>query len=140
MRLSLLFAPLVLIAAPAAAQSELPEIEVPGELTDPATMDRLTAMMEALSKAFLSLPVGEVQAAAEGREPTAADRRRTVRSETGMSETELKARMAEARPAMEAGMKALASALPAMMKALSEVGDELEKSTANLPQPGYPKR
>ena len=37
-------------------------------------------------------------------------------------------------------MKALAAALPAMMKGLSEAGRELEKATANLPSPNYPKQ
>ena len=39
-----------------------------------------------MSKAFLNLPVGEVEAAVEGRPVTSADKRRTVRSETKMSE------------------------------------------------------
>ena len=41
---------------------------------------------------------------------------------------------------MRGAMKAMASALPAMMKGLEEAGREMEKATANLPQPGYPKR
>ena len=41
--------------------------------------DRLGGMMQALSKAFLNLPVGEIEAAAEGRPATQADRRQTIR-------------------------------------------------------------
>ena len=48
--------------------------------------------------------------------------------------------MANSKPMIEASMKAMAAALPAMMKGLSEAGRELEKATANLPSPNYPKR
>ena len=41
--------------------------------------DRLDRALQALSKALLDLPVGEVEAAIEGREPTAAERKLTVR-------------------------------------------------------------
>jgi hypothetical protein len=37
-------------------------------------------------------------------------------------------------------MKAFVAALPAMMKGMSEAGRELEKATANMPSPSYPKR
>lgn len=147
MRISVFVAPLALIASPALAQQPAPapapapqQIVVPPELTDPQMADRLGDMMQAMSKAFLDLPVGEIAAAAEGREPTRADRRRTVRSETRMSERELKQRIDQARPAMQASMKALAEALPAMMKGLTEAAESMERATANLPQPDYPKR
>ena len=44
-------------------------IKMPPQLTDPTTADKLASAMEALTKALLDLPVGEVQAAVEGREP-----------------------------------------------------------------------
>jgi len=140
MRASLLIAPFALIAAPAAAETAVPDIQIPRELTDPAMADKLTNVMQALSKAFLNMPVGEVEAAVEGREATAADRRKTVRSETGMSERQLKQQIDEARPQMQAAMKAMNTALPAMMKGLTEAGRALEEATANMPQPGYPRR
>ena len=133
-----LILPLALISAPAAAQPAPPEI--PQELLDPAWADRLTDAVQVLSKSLLDMPIGEVEAAMQGREPTAADRRRTVRSETRMSERELSQQIEAARPQMQAAMKAMSAALPAMMKGLSEAGRELEKATANLPQPGYPKQ
>ena len=40
-------------------------------------------MLGALSKAFMNLPVGEIEAAVEGRPVTAADRNRTVRDVAG---------------------------------------------------------
>jgi hypothetical protein len=136
MRAPLLIAPLVLLAAPSAAA----EIQVPRELTDPAMADKLSNVMQALSKAFLDMPIGEVEAAVEGREPTAADRRKTVRSETRMSERQIGKQIEAAKPQMRAAMKAMSTALPAMMKGLQEAGRELEKATANMPQPGYPRR
>ncbi|HET7707987.1 MAG TPA: hypothetical protein VFK50_00470 [Sphingomicrobium sp.] len=115
------------------------DVQFPPELTDPAMADKLTDALQVLSKTFLDMPVGEVQATMEGRKPTSADRRRTVRSETRMSEREFNQQIDSARPQMRAAMKAMASALPAMMKGLSEAGRELEKATANIPQPGYPR-
>lgn len=135
--------PLMLLASPALAQPKAEvadEIRVPNELTDPAMAEKLAGIMQALSRAFLDMPVGEVRAAVEGREPTAEDRRRTVRTETRVSERELQQRIDQSKPAIEAGQRALATALPAMMKALAEAGRELERVGANVPRPDYPKR
>ena len=146
MRVTFLALPLAVWACPVLAQSPAPptaaneSVELPPELTDMRWADRLTDAMVALSKAFAELPVGEVEAAIEGREPTAADKRRTITSETKMSEREIRQQIEAARPAMQAGMKAMAAALPAMMKGLSEAQREMERATANMPQPGYPKR
>jgi hypothetical protein len=153
MRALQMIVPLALIASPALAQSRPAPapapaapgtISVPPALTDPATADRLARMMQAMSKAFLELPVGEIEAAAEGRPATRADRRRTVRqvgrSEDPDFERNFQRDIANSRPMIETSMKALAAALPAMMKGLSEAGRELEKGTANLPSPNYPKR
>jgi hypothetical protein len=145
MRAALLALPLAALACPALAQTPAPAappdaIQLPPELTDPKWADRLTDAMAAMSKAFLELPVGEVEAALEGRAPTAADKRRTVRSETKLSERELRQQIEASRPAMQAGMKALAAALPAMVKGMSEAQRELERATANMPRPDYPRR
>ena len=150
MRTSLLVLPLALIAAPAVAQAPSapaapPEaITIPPELTDPAMAERLARMMQSMSKAFLDLPVGEIEAAAEGRPVTRADRRRTLR-ELGRKddpnfERNLDQALANSRVAIQASMKAMAAALPAMMKGLAEASRELEKATANMPSPTYPKR
>src|SRR5687767_12417887 len=84
MRTSLLLLPLAMIAGPALAQAPAPAappeaITVPPELTDPAMAERLARMMQSMSKAFLDLPVGEIEAAAQGRPATRADRRGTLR-------------------------------------------------------------
>lgn len=145
MRFALIALPLTVIAAPALAQQTPPpappeSIQLPPELTDPKWADRLTDAMVAMSKVFLELPVGEVEAAIEGRPPTAADKRRTVRSETRMSERDVRQQIEEARPAMQAGMKAMAAALPAIMKGMSEAQREMERAMSNVPRPDYPKR
>ena len=149
--------PLALIATPAVAQTQAPTpqsrpmpaappetIGVPPELTDPAMAEKLGRMMQALSKAFLSLPVGEIEAAAEGRPATRADRRRTVRElgrkEDPNFERNLERDLAASRGAMHASMRAFAAAMPAMMKGLTDAAREIERATANLPSPNYPKR
>lgn len=141
MRLFIATLAAAMLAAPAAAQ-QAPA--VPKELTDPANAERLARMMQVLSKAFLELPIGEVEAAAAGREPTAADRKRNVR-EAGKAgdpdfEKILESQVANSKPMMEAAMKALAASLPAMMESISRAGEELEKGAANLPRPNYPKQ
>ena len=149
MRICLMLVPLALMASPTLAQSPAPAppagtISVPPELTDPAMAERLGRMMQAMSKAFLNLPVGELEAAAEGRAVTAADRARTVREVGRLDdpdfERNLEQTLAESRAGIQASMKALAAALPAMMKGLAEAGRELEKATANMPSPNYPRR
>ena len=148
MRASVLILASALISSPALAQQQTPEraeqIEIPSELTDPQTVGRLTEMLQVLSKAFLNLPAGEIQAVAEGREATEQEKKVTVR-ELGRKddpnfERNLERQIADSRPAMQAAMKALASALPAMMKGIAEAGKELERATANVPRPDYPKR
>ncbi len=149
MRICLLIAPLVLMATPSLAQAPAPAappeaITVPPELTDPATAEKLTRMMQAMSKAFLNLPVGELEAAAEGRPATRADRRRTIRDigrlEDPNFERKFERSLADSRVGIQASMRAFAAALPAMSKAMSEVARELERATANLPSPNYPKQ
>ena len=118
--------------------------QLPAELTDPAMPAKLARMMQVLSKSLLDMPVGEVEAAMEGRKPTAADRRRTVRQSGRQTdpnfERNLQQQMANSQPLMEASFKALVAALPAMMQGMGTAAKELEKATANLPSPTYPKK
>jgi hypothetical protein len=109
-------------------------------MSDPRLADRLVDTLQVLSKTFLSIPTGEVEAALEGRPVTAVDRTRTVASETGLTQRELNRQIEESRPAMHGAQKALIAAIPAMMKGFAEAQNELEKAAANMPQPGYPKR
>ena len=143
MRPSLIVLSLAAMAAPAAAQqtaSPADEIRLPPEMSDPRLADRLVDTLQVLSKAFLSVPTGEVEAALEGRPVTPADRKRTVASETGLTERELNRKLDESRPAMHGAQKALMAALPAMMRGLKDAQKEFEAATANMPQPGYPNR
>ena len=148
MRVSILLAPLALIAAPALAQqpaaAATEQVQIPPELADPKMADRLADMMQVLSKALLELPAGEIKAAAEGREPTEHDKGVTVRDlgrrDDPNFERNLERQIAEAKPMIRQSMKALVEALPAMMKGLSEASQSLERATANMPRPDYPKR
>ena len=145
MRKSLILLPLLACASPALAQqAPEPALEAQRVLGDPAMADRLADMMEGVSKAVLDLPLGEVQAAVEGRKPTAADRKLTVRElgrrEDPNFERDLQRQIADARPMIQASQKALADALPAVMKSLDEAGKALERAVANMPDPTYPRR
>jgi hypothetical protein len=137
----------LLAAQPAdapAAPPPPPAVQLPPQLTDPATGDKLANVMEALSHAFLNLPVGEVQAAVEGRPATRADRRLTVRElarrDDPNFDRNLERRIAEARPKIQSSMRALATALPQVMQGLHQAREAIERAAANMPDPNYPKR
>ena len=145
MRVSLLVLPVAMMASPALSQTKPAEtVAIPQALSDPATADKLARMMQSLSQAFLNMPVGEIEAAAQGREVTQADRGRTLR-EVGRRddpnfEQNFQRDVAATGPMIQATMKAFVAGLPAMMKGMSEAGRELEKVTDNMPRPNYPKR
>ncbi|GAA4033652.1 hypothetical protein GCM10022281_11970 [Sphingomonas rosea] len=136
------------VAAPAAAQSypqpyplpAPPAAGLPPELGDPRTLDQLGNMVGAVTRAFMNLPVGEVEAAVEGRPATRADRARTVRSVTGASERELDQEIEAGKGAVKQGGAAMVRTLPVIRDALNRAGDEIARATANVPQPGYPRR
>ena len=146
MRRSLIPLPLLLASAPAVAQQTPVQVppEVQRALNDPATADKLANVMQALSQAFLNLPVGEVQAAVEGRQPTAAEKHMTVRDmgrrDDPNFDRDFQQHIAQAKPMIRQSMKAMADALPAMMNGLNEAGRALERAAANMPDPTYPKR
>ena len=126
------------------AQPPEPTTRIPPELSDPRTAERLANAMQALSQAFLNLPVGEVQAAVEGRQPTPSEKHMTVRDLGRRDDPDFdrhfKQHMAQVGPAIEHGMKTLNTALPAMDKALRDAEEALDRVTANIPDPTYPKR
>jgi hypothetical protein len=152
MRHLLILLPIAALASPVAAQAPAtppatqpaPEIRIPPELSDPAMTDRVLDMLGPLSKALMNLPVGEIQAAAEGRPVTSADRNRTVRDVAGAGDPNFEANfqrdIAASRVTMQAGMKAMVAAMPAISRALGQVASEIERATANLPSPTYPRR
>ena len=144
MRLQLALLPIALLASPAAAQPQPDPIQIPPELTDPATMARVGDTVGALSHALMNMPVGEIQAAIEGRPATPADRRRTVRDVASRGdpnfEANLQRQIAQSQATMQASMRAMAAAMPAISRAVSQAAEEIERATANLPSPTYPRR
>ena len=145
MRSSYLALPLLLVAAPLAAQpapAAPPPVAIPPELTDPALADRIGNMAGVLTRSLMDLPVGEIEAAIEGRPPTPADRAKRVRDNVRdpYLEQRIAAETAQSGRTMQAATKALVASLPAIMGALEGVERELERAIANLPDPTYPRR
>jgi hypothetical protein len=144
MRKSLIILPLLICASPALAQDRSTEINLPRELTDPATADKLAKTMDGLTRALLDLKVGEVRAAVEGREATPAERNLTVRDlarrDDPNFDRNVRRQIAEAGPKMARGMKALSDALPAITKALDDASRAIDRAAANMPDPTYPRR
>ena len=142
---ALLFAlPIVVMPVPATAapaETAPTKVQIPPELSDPAVADKLTRALGPLSRALMNMPIGELEAAMAGREPTAADRNRRLSDQIGPEgQKDLEASVAAAGPQMRAMQKALVASLPAIMSALGDVEKQLEQATANLPHPPYPKR
>ena len=145
MRKILIFLPLLLVASPALSQpapSDTAQIE--RVLNDPAMADRLTNVMQVMSKAFLDLPAGEVQAALEGRPATPAEKRMTVRDigrrDDPNFDRNFQRQIAQSGPVIRQGMHTMSEALPAMMQGLAQAQHALERAAANMPDPTYPKR
>jgi hypothetical protein len=130
-----------LAATPAGAQTAP---AIPPELSDPAMADKLGNVMQSLSNAFLNLPIGEVEAAIEGRPATPADKRTTVRDLGRRDDPDfdrhVQQEIAQSRQTLRAGMGAVKAALPPLMKGLNEARDAIDKAMANMPSPTYPTR
>jgi hypothetical protein len=134
--LPLLLAPMPALAAPTAAP------QLPRELSDPAMAEKLGRVAGVLTKALMDMPVGEVEAAMQGREPTPADRTKRVRDEVGGPEAErnIQAKVAASGKEMQAMSKILVDSLPAILQSLGQVQKQMERAIANLPDPTYPRR
>ena len=142
MRVAFVALPLLILAAPVAAAPDRAPVLLPPELADPALGQKMGRMAGALSKVLMDVNIGELEAAVAGREPTAADRRRKMRDVAGggFDERDVERQVAAATPAMQRGIQAMANSLPGILSAMEPVIDEIERATANLPQPGYPRR
>ncbi|MDV3257013.1 MAG: hypothetical protein LOX97_04365 [Sphingomonas sp.] len=140
MRASWLLLPLMLVPAPALAAPGRQNL--PAELSDPAVADQLGRMMGALTRSLLDMPVGELEAAVEGREPSAEDRKRKLGDHVGGPEAarEVEARVSASGRQMQAMTRALVDSLPTIMESLENIEREIERRAANLPDPGYPRR
>ena len=143
MRKILVLLPLLGFAAPAMAQPA-PPLQLPPELTDPATADRLADAVQGLSQALLDLRVGEVRAALEGRPASPGERNMTVRDMARRDDPnfdrQVQRDIANVRPMMRQSMNALNQALPQMMQGLNQAQQALERAVANMPDPTYPRR
>ena len=132
------------LAAPVAAAPAPEDIRIPPELTDPKTLEKIERVNQALAKALLAMPVGEIKAAAEGRAATEHEKGMTVRDMARLKdpnfEANLQREIAQSGPRMREAMKAFSAALPAMTKALSQAADTMERAVENMPRPDYPKR
>jgi hypothetical protein len=104
--------------------------------------DKMGRVAGVLTKSLMDLPVGEVEAAIEGRPATPADREKRVRDEVNdpYLDQRVAAEAAQSGRTMQAATKALVASLPAIMGALGQVQDELERAVANIPDPTYPRR
>lgn len=142
MRTSIAAIPLLLIAAPALAQPAPASMQIPPQLLDPHLTDRLANITQALSNALLNLPAGEIEAAAEGRPATSADRHRTIRdlarSEDPNFDRDFQRSVAGAGPQLRAAHRALVTALPQVIGDLSRAADDMNRALQNMPRPVYP--
>jgi hypothetical protein len=142
MRIRLILLSLLLSASPALAQPAAPQL--PTELTDPATAQKLANAMQALSHALLSVKAGEVRAAIEGRPATPQEKNMTIgdmaRQHDPNFDRHFQQQIATVGPMMQQSMKALNQALPAMMQGLAQAQQALDRVVANMPDPNYPKR
>ena len=87
--------------------------------------------------------VGLSPGAIARRQPNASDRALTVREierRSGRDPEAIRRQVREAGPAIAKGMNALAEALPALTRALTDVEKAVERAAANMPDPTYPKR
>ena len=138
---SLILLPLLVCATPALAQAAP---QLPPALTDPATAQKLTNAMQALSNVFLDLKVGEVKAALDGRSATPQERNMTMRDMARRDDPDFDhhfhQQMAKVGPTVQRSMTTLNQALPPMMKGLAEAEKSLDRAIANLPDPTYPQR
>jgi len=142
--LALTFVSAPVAAQPAAPVKPDPSAEIVRHIADPATADRLAATLQALGQAFLNLPVGEIQAALEGRPATRSDKRVTVRDlgrrDDPQFDRKISQQLANARPIMQQSVKAIGEALPAITQSLKQAGEAIERAAANMPDPTYPRR
>ena len=136
-------------AAPAIAVDPAPAQPAQSEvanaqkvLRDPAAAETMSRVGGALTRAIMNMPVGEIEAAVEGRTPTAADRQRTVQDSVGgpAEAARIERQVVGSGAQMRAMGAALADALPGIVGALGEAAEKVERATANLPDPTYPRR
>lgn len=139
---ALLLIPLLALAIPAAANAAGHEAAIPRELTDPAMPAQVGRMAGALTRALMNIPIGEVQAAIAGRPATPADRTRTIGNSVGGPgmERQVEQQVASSVGTFQSSARALQRSLPAIERALGDAAATIDRATANLPDPSYPRR
>jgi hypothetical protein len=142
MRAVLILMPALLAAAPALAGPPAPPPILPPALTDPAMADQLGRVAGAVTHSLMNLPVGELEAAIEGRPATPADRHRTVRDSIGdpYVEQRIESQAAASGRTIQAATQALARSLPSILQAIDGAAADIERVVGNLPDPTYPRR
>ena len=142
MRKPILAISTLLSAAPAVAQPVAPQL--PPVLTDPASAQRLTGVLDAITDAVLGMRVGEVRAAIDGREATPQERAMTVRDMARRDDPDfdrhLQGKLAAVGPTIQQSAQAVNRALPVVMHSLDDAQRSIERVVANLPDPTYPRR
>jgi hypothetical protein len=142
MRKILFVFPLLFTAAPAMAQPV--HLRVPPQLTDPETIMDVSIAAQNLSDAVFDIHVGDIKAAAEGRQATPAERRLTlrdlVRKQDPNFDRDLHQGIASVGPTLMRTLAAVNRALPAVRQAVDEAQASIDRATANLPDPTYPRR
>ena len=116
MRFGLIFLPLSLCGVPVLAQASPAQpkaLQLP-----PDTADRVTDAMQSISKAVHDF----------------GDRG------DGARDRDIQKRIAEAKPQIEQGIKAVNEALPEITASLQRAQQAVERAIANMPDPNYPKR
>jgi uncharacterized phage infection (PIP) family protein YhgE len=117
-------------------------IVLPKVLSDPATANRLADAIQSLSTALLDLNVGNLQAT--GGKISEKDRNLTVRDLVRQgdpnADREIEQQIAQARPKIEQGIRAMNDALPQINSDLEQARKAIERAVANIPDPDYPKR
>ena len=138
--------PLLVATPAAAAEPTIREAlsQAQSVLDDPRNEKVMNSIMNVLTDALLDLPVGEIEAATQGRAATPAEKKLTVRDVARRDDPEfeakLKGRLAQSGPAIRQSMKSLAASLPALAKSFEDAGKAIERMKANMPDPTYPKR
>ena len=142
MRAVLILVPALLASSPALAAQPAPGAILPPMLSDPAMADQLGRVAGALTRSLMNLPVGELEAAIEGRPATRADRSRTVRDSIGDPYVEQRVadQAAASGRTIQAASQALARSLPAILQAIDGAKADIERTIGNLPDPTYPRR
>ena len=128
MRHLLILLPIAALASPVAAQAPATppatqsahEIRIPPELTDPAMTDARPRHARSAVEGVHELAGRRDRGGSRGPPVTPADRNRTVRDVAGAGDPNFEANfqrdIAASRATMQAGMKAMVAALPAISR------------------------